>query len=346
MRNHSIDIAKAICIILMVVGHSGCPIPLRSFIYMFHMPCFFFISGYLLNDKYLTDVKRGLTQKVRGSYYPFVKWTLIFILLHNLLAYLHINGTYYSWSDFLERTIRAFTMTGSESLLGGFWFLISLCLASTASLLFLSCLSNRGKITTNYILGGVIVTLSVASIWKWNPIPLPQMFEEQTIMAIVFYLSGYIYKRRELSCQHSLAFGLTLMVVPVIVSCYTSFSMTDTVGLKLLCYYPIAIIGTLGVIQISKGIAKYKIHSVLSYIGERTLYILIFHFLAFKFISLFYIIFNELSIESYLPLPLIKEANCWLWIAYTIAGVTIPLLLWELLHFKVNYRNIVKSKKR
>ena len=165
------------------------------------------------------------------------------------------------------------------------------------------------------------------------------MFEEQTIMAIVFYLSGYIYKRRELSCQHSLAFGLMLMVVPVIVSCYTSFSMTDTVGLKLLCYYPIAIIGT-------KGIAKYKIHPVLSYIGERTLYILIFHFLAFKFISLIYIIFNELSIESYLPLPLIKGANCWLWIAYTVAGVTIPLLLWELLHFKVKYRNIGKSKKR
>lgn len=52
MRNHSIDIAKAICIILMVVGHSGCPIPLRSFIYMFYMPCFFFISGYLLINSY------------------------------------------------------------------------------------------------------------------------------------------------------------------------------------------------------------------------------------------------------------------------------------------------------
>lgn len=59
-RNCALDIAKAICIILMVIGHSGCPDYLGRFIYMFHMPCFFFISGYLLNDKYLTNLKTGL----------------------------------------------------------------------------------------------------------------------------------------------------------------------------------------------------------------------------------------------------------------------------------------------
>ena len=50
-RDLTLDLAKAICIILMVIGHSGCPDYLHRFIYMFHMPCFFFISGYLLNDK-------------------------------------------------------------------------------------------------------------------------------------------------------------------------------------------------------------------------------------------------------------------------------------------------------
>ena len=63
-RDKSLDIAKAICIILMVVGHSGCPTYLHDFIYMFHMPCFFFVSGWLLNDKYITDLKNGLIQKI------------------------------------------------------------------------------------------------------------------------------------------------------------------------------------------------------------------------------------------------------------------------------------------
>lgn len=66
MRNNSLDIAKAICIILMVVGHSGCPTFLHDFVYMFHMPCFFFVSGWLLNDKYITDLKTGLIQKTKG----------------------------------------------------------------------------------------------------------------------------------------------------------------------------------------------------------------------------------------------------------------------------------------
>ena len=71
-RDKTLDIAKGICIILMVIGHSGCPTYLHDFIYMFHMPCFFFISGWLLNDRYITDLKTGLIQKAPGLPEGFV----------------------------------------------------------------------------------------------------------------------------------------------------------------------------------------------------------------------------------------------------------------------------------
>lgn len=153
-RDKSLDIAKAICIILMVIGHSDCPKYLHDFIYMFHMPCFFFISGWLLNDKYVKDVKTGLIQKAKGSYYPFVKWTLIFLLFHNVFASMHIYENSYSWQTFIERIVRAFMMTGSESLLGGFWFLISLFWASIISLLFFYMLSKNSILIENNISGG------------------------------------------------------------------------------------------------------------------------------------------------------------------------------------------------
>lgn len=152
-RDKTLDIAKGICIILMVIGHSGCPTYLHDFIYMFHMPCFFFISGWLLNDRYITDLKTGLIQKAKGSYYPFVKWTLIFLLFHNVFASMHIYENSYSWQTSMERIVRAFTMTGSEQLLGGFWFLISLFWASIISLLFLSTLSKHEIVTENKIRG-------------------------------------------------------------------------------------------------------------------------------------------------------------------------------------------------
>ena len=47
-----IDNAKGIGIILMILGHiPNMPEFFHSWIYSFHMPLFFFISGYLFNEK-------------------------------------------------------------------------------------------------------------------------------------------------------------------------------------------------------------------------------------------------------------------------------------------------------
>lgn len=153
-RNGVLDIAKGICIILMVIGHSGCPDYLHRFIYMFHMPCFFFISGYLLNDKYLTDLRTGLIKRVKASYWPFVKWSLIFLLFHNLFACLHIYADSYSLQEFGIKVIRILTMTGSEPLLGGYWFLISLFWAGCGVLLFLYLFNRHNRLNNNALLGG------------------------------------------------------------------------------------------------------------------------------------------------------------------------------------------------
>ena len=47
-RNITIDIARGIAIILVVVGHSGVENHIRNGVYFFHMPLFFFISGFVL----------------------------------------------------------------------------------------------------------------------------------------------------------------------------------------------------------------------------------------------------------------------------------------------------------
>lgn len=123
-HNKSISIAKGIAITLMVLGHSPATGIIADWMYSFRMPLFFFVSGYLFKDRHLSDPIRYFRNKVKGYYIPFVKWTLIFILLHNLFASVNIYDYYYDASVFLDRIIRAFTMRGSEQLLGGYWFLI------------------------------------------------------------------------------------------------------------------------------------------------------------------------------------------------------------------------------
>lgn len=73
-RNITIDIMKGLLIILMVAGHAQ--VPIHRFIYLFHMPAFFLISGWL----YKSTGNGGLffiKRKLKGLYKPYVKWNLI-----------------------------------------------------------------------------------------------------------------------------------------------------------------------------------------------------------------------------------------------------------------------------
>ncbi len=154
-RDLSLDVAKGMCIILMVACHGGCPEWLNHFIYLFHMPCFFFISGMLLSDRYLDNPGMGVRKKLKGYYKPFVKWELIFLLLHNVFAALHIIAAEpYGWGEILDRAWRTVTMTGGEQLLGGYWFLISLTWASIGSILLLVLLKKCNCLNVKVIVGG------------------------------------------------------------------------------------------------------------------------------------------------------------------------------------------------
>lgn len=47
-RDKSWDAVKGLGILLVVLGHSGCPAYLHDFIYLFHMGLFFYVSGKFL----------------------------------------------------------------------------------------------------------------------------------------------------------------------------------------------------------------------------------------------------------------------------------------------------------
>lgn len=65
-RDKTIDVLKGIGIILVVIGHSGCPNLLKDFIYSFHMPLFFIASGYFFNENYLESKKKYFEKKYKA----------------------------------------------------------------------------------------------------------------------------------------------------------------------------------------------------------------------------------------------------------------------------------------
>lgn len=87
----------------MVVGHKGCPDILARFIYLFHMPLFFFCSGYFFLPPQSNETfKKNIIKRIYGIYIPYVKWSIAFLLLHN---FFYKIGTLFSllllWEDYL-----------------------------------------------------------------------------------------------------------------------------------------------------------------------------------------------------------------------------------------------------
>ena len=156
--NNDITYTKAIGIMLMVFCHAlFWDIP---FIYMFHMPLFYFFSGYCLKDKYLENPCKFVWRKIKGIWLPYIKYSLLFLAFHNVFFHLNIyNGSYgfngrtsclYSKLDFIQHFENiVIRMQGNEQLLGGFWFLKSLFwgnLIAFSVIYILSLISKRLKL--------------------------------------------------------------------------------------------------------------------------------------------------------------------------------------------------------
>lgn len=328
-----ISVTKALCIILMVVGHSGCPTFLGEYIYQFHMPCFFFVSGFLLKEKYLSTMMTFFKRRIKGLWWPFVKWSVVFMLLHNVLTSLHIYNSSYTLTDLVYKLFHIVTMTGSEQLLGGYWFLKELFYASVISIIALKLLHtipNRkeGKEFQN----GIILTLIflvLAYILSIVPFKIPTI-GSKTMLATSFYIVGYTFHHA--NKQSNLLFGILSMVIVFVITSFFSGSMEST-NISIFLYFIVAMIGTVGIINIA-GFITGNALKVLNYVGSKTLYILTFHFISFKLVSLILIGYYDLPITRLSDFPVISGLNSFNWIIYSIIGVTVPLILLKTLNLK------------
>lgn len=116
MRNENLDLLRGTGILLMIIGHSQLPHEIQRFIFSFHMPLFFLISGYLYKDKKLKDL---LTKNSKKILFPYLITGLI---IWGLKA---VNGNYlWGYSLLLANGSRpVFNLT--DYYVGPLWFLIS-----------------------------------------------------------------------------------------------------------------------------------------------------------------------------------------------------------------------------
>lgn len=82
-RNKTIDIAKGIGILLVVLGHCAIPTKWFTLIYLFHMPLFFFTAGLVFRPS--SDNEAFYQKKKRTLLFPYAVYGFLFVVVDTLV---------------------------------------------------------------------------------------------------------------------------------------------------------------------------------------------------------------------------------------------------------------------
>ena len=333
--DNSVSFAKGVGIMLMVLGHTFFSDYGYAVIYMFHMPLFFFLSGYCFRSSHLADFRNYAKKRISRIYVPFVKWGLFFLLLHNLFFHLNIYNDIYGFegevsqlygvSDYLKKAFLIFfCLSGNEQLLGGYWFLHTMFFAS---FIFYGLLKLKMP-----IVGGLIALL-LSVLLYFKGIPVVNIYcGAKEFFAVSCMMAGYLYKSYSIDKfvdKYNTYVLLVCALLLVLGSLYWQGEMLDMKYTHTIPYFISAIAGSILVMKISKlSVDKTRrLANCISFIGNKTIEILTWHFLCFKIVSLIAIAYDGLPIEHLAEFPIMRPYNIqgW-WICYFVIGVAVPVI--------------------
>lgn len=337
MRNSDITYAKAVAIMLMVMCHGmAYEVP---FIYMFHMPLFFFFSGYCFKEKYLFTPKQFIWRRIKGIYWPYVKWSLIFLLLHNAFYAINIYNSQFGWMGTVSQQYDAgdivdksknivLHMMGHEPLLGGYWFMRALFLGSILSfggLWIGQRYFKRLSLDVRIVSWFAIVLLASMALSFWRPEEASFYIDSQVCLASVFFLIGLLFKVKNVEKfgwkKCCLAFSLILVG-----SFIWKIGMNESFYSvhKTIPYVVTGVLGAWLVYSLPWNKLQGRIANAVQFIGNNTLTILTWHFLSFKIVSLIIISIYNLPIVRLAEFPVITDyaVQGW-WLAYFLAAIVV-----------------------
>ena len=353
-RNTVISISKGIAIILMVIAHAEAPGWLCKFIFEFHMPLFFITAGYFFSLKYLNDEATFVKKRVKGLYWPFVKWSVFFLIIHNWMFDIGIlnerfgNETGgvthpYTWHQIQQNLWHIFTAMGGydQFLCGAFWFFRGLFVASILYLIIykvvLHVLPEKRANAAPYLICLIMLLLCAWKTYEGLKIITLVQGGYRDLMGCFFFGCGFIFRQyagqyRQFIGRHYAALWTTILfaVVVFLFSKYLTANMNWRSTFVQFLSLPIpALLGFLMTYNISLWLDRRegRLKQFLVYTGNNTLNIFIFHIVAYKVVSLLKIWYYGLDIRQIGCHMVIHEYSQQdlFWILYTIAGVGLPL---------------------
>lgn len=237
----------------MVMGHVGFGENFWHYTGAFHMPMFFFISGYLFKNY---EFKELLKRKYNSLIKPYLYFGFLNALLCVLLVHGFKIGTYFEKLFFFNNR--------HLQVAGALWFLTCMFFVN---IIFWTL----HKYINKYILAAVLLCITFGEYYL--KIRLPYSIDSALYMLPVFY-AGFLFKNHEpkLKNWQNVIAGTIFFIISFVLIFKNDFCNVRTCTYSnLLFFYFNTIIATLAYFYLSKAISEVFTLKFLQYIGRNSL---------------------------------------------------------------------------
>lgn len=292
-----LDIAKAVSIILVVLGHSGHPF-LDIYLGWFRMPLFFFLSGILFKPVLFKNFGRWAGNKAYRMMLPYFVYGIVVFAVFNIqgmnLLPNHLYNLLYGGS-------------GLQGPYGVFWFITVLLLTQ----LLLGIISNFYKWIQILIIAALFISghsdYIISFDWPWNA---------NVVMIAIFYYSLGYYGSEVIKKYHDSfpAAALSAVLAAIVIMLNAGGHLDFYLNLKMSSYNHfildiiIPLLFFMPVIYISSILSKFPIKEVFKVFGQYSIVIMYLHLP----VNIFFRTVLEYDVTSF---------------EFTTFGVVIPVII-------------------
>lgn len=261
-----IDIAKALGMLTIMWGHIAISKSV-AFVYAFHIPLFFFLSGMVFVREKYPDFKSFVKRKIQTLITPYIIYSFITWAIWALFSYV----THAKVDSYWMPLFQTFIAQGSEGYLVHnvpLWFVSCLFVVELAYY-WISKLPVVWNVIVCILLAIIsYILINYCTFFDFTSLPWSI---EVAMMAIIFYASGHLFVKSV--GHHRFAqyvnqkrwFSFLLILVLFVVVYYSSLyngkvSMGHANIHNPFIFYPIAFIGVFAFIMLCSLIAQSKIN--------------------------------------------------------------------------------------
>lgn len=260
-RLEYVDLLKTVGILFMILGHVQFGDYFDVYVHSFHMPLFFFISGFLFNldRNKVGSVYAG--KKIKSLLMPYLLWGA----LYEVIGYIMNIG---QLKSFIFNNIYEVPIGGA------IWFLTALFFTELIGYVLI-------KFTKSYI--GFAISIFLVIVIRFAGFNLPLSIDS-ALVGTIFYLVGYYcreyiletYKKILSNKMLTTAVILALIIVSILVAMYTPLvSMRTNEYGNVFRFFMIAIVLTtlwfFVCYMLSASLKNEKIMRGLTYIGRNSI---------------------------------------------------------------------------